>query len=1097
ILKRASAVFTDSEDKKTVAAVIEGHESIGKLFRAIVENRQEKQLGDTGEIAREIEDRLLSQLDMRVYEAIMLSDRLQASSNANLVAALLKAAGGILFILVLAGISTFANSWTMSRSITGRIKKLNDGASAIGEGNYEHRIGLKGDDEFAVLSASFDAMTAKLHKSMCLLEEEITDRKKAEEGLYESHERLKKVLEVETVGVMFWDLTTGCMTDANNTFLNMMGYSRSDVEAGELTWKRLTPPEYVNASLAEIRKFQETGRVGPYEKEYLCKDGKRHWLLFAGSSLGNNNCVEFCVDIANRKRAEEALRASRIAALNLMEDAVADRKKIEVVAESLRQNKEDFARAQEVGQIGSWRLDVQRNVLTWSDENHRIFDIPKGTPLTYESFLAVVHPDDREFVDTKWKAGLRGEPYDFEHRIIADAQIKWVREKAYLEFDESGTLRGGFGITQDITGRKQTELAVRRLAQFPEENPNVVMRLSVNGVILYANRPARDLLKSAEMQGEDSMRIILEQIVTEAAALSHVLSSEIKLPTGITMLFYVIRPEGESYVNIYGIDISKRKFYEDALLESEERLRLAIDAAKMATWEWNLATGDVVWNDAHYRMLGYAINEVNPSYRAWTARVHPDDFPAVEAALQNAMNAGGEYRAEFRAVWPDGSEHWIESISRFERNARREKMRNYGVMLDITQRKADELELKKSRDELEREVEGRTAALLQTNRRLQLEISERQAAEERLIAYLDEIHDLYESAPCGYHSLDKNGVFIRMNDTELRWLGYRRDEVIGRLNFEDLLTEEGRTFFSKSFLRLKETGEARDLEYDLMRKDGSLLPVLINATAVKDADGNFVMTRSSVFDISERRKAEKEAVRAAHLASIGELAAGVAHEINNPINSIINYAQILANKADTSRPGNEFPAEIIREGERIATIVSSLLSFSRKPSEVKHPVSVQEILNSTLALTAAQLQKDGIHLHVDIPEHLPYVMAIGQQLQQVFLNVISNARYALNQKYAASDDGKTLEIRADSVSLHEDNMIRVSLLDTGIGMSPSIAEKATEAFFTTKPARQGTGLGLSICNNIVMKHGGSLTITSEEGRFTEISILLPAMGGSQ
>ncbi len=139
---------------------------------------------------------------------------------------------------------------------------------------------------------------------------DVTDRKRAEEALRQSHERLEKVLDNQAVGVMFWDLNTGCMFDANDTFLDFMGYSRGEVEARELTWQRLTPPEYVDLSLAEIERFQATGRIGPYEKEYLHKDGTRQWLLFAGSSLGNNQCVEFCVDISLRKRAEAALRES-------------------------------------------------------------------------------------------------------------------------------------------------------------------------------------------------------------------------------------------------------------------------------------------------------------------------------------------------------------------------------------------------------------------------------------------------------------------------------------------------------------------------------------------------------------------------------------------------------------------------------------------------------------------------------------------------------------------------------------------------------------------------------------------------------------------
>jgi PAS domain S-box-containing protein len=125
--------------------------------------------------------------------------------------------------------------------------------------------------------------------------------------------------------------------------------------------------------------------------------------------------------------------------------------------EALRQSREDFARAQEVGQIGWWRLDTRQNVLSWSDETYRIFGLLKGGPLIYETFLKAIHPDDRDFVDARWQAGIRGEPYDIEHRIVVSEQVKWVREKAYLEFHEGDALLGGFGVVQDITEQKKAQ----------------------------------------------------------------------------------------------------------------------------------------------------------------------------------------------------------------------------------------------------------------------------------------------------------------------------------------------------------------------------------------------------------------------------------------------------------------------------------------------------------------------------------------------------------------------------------------------------------------------------------------------------------------
>jgi len=155
--------------------------------------------------------------------------------------------------------------------------------------------------------------------------------------------------------------------------------------------------------------------------------------------------------------------------------------------QALLENEQDLNRAQEVAHTGSWRLDVQRNQLLWSDETHRIFGISRETQMTYETFLSSVHPEDREYVDRKWATALRGEPYDIEHRIIVDDKVKWVREKAELEFDSNGELKGGFGTVQDITEHKliENELRVKDFAVNSAASGIAIADL--DGIVTYVN----------------------------------------------------------------------------------------------------------------------------------------------------------------------------------------------------------------------------------------------------------------------------------------------------------------------------------------------------------------------------------------------------------------------------------------------------------------------------------------------------------------------------------------------------------------------------------------------------------------------------------
>ncbi len=260
---------------------------------------------------------------------------------------------------------------------------------------------------------------------------EVTEHKQTEETLRESEEKFHNLFATSADGIMVLDGESGAILDVNKACQTNYGYSRE--EFLELTLMDVSNgPKESRKSLGPAFGGALTNIPLRYHKR---KDGSVFPIeVSVGRFSLKGKGVVFGVirDISARTRAKEILLKQRYF----------------------------LERAQEVGHFGSWELDLEKNELLWSEENYRIFGLPSGTELTYETFLGCVHPDDRDYVDREWKAACKGKPYDIEHRMLVDGKVKWVREKAELDFNQDGECCSGIGFTHDITNRKLAEAQV-------------------------------------------------------------------------------------------------------------------------------------------------------------------------------------------------------------------------------------------------------------------------------------------------------------------------------------------------------------------------------------------------------------------------------------------------------------------------------------------------------------------------------------------------------------------------------------------------------------------------------------------------------------
>jgi len=367
--------------------------------------------------------------------------------------------------------------------------------------------------------------------------------------------------------------------------------------------------------------------------------------------------------------------------------------------------------------------------------------------------------------------------------------------------------------------------------------------------------------------------------------------------------------------------------------------------------------------------------------------------------------------------------------------------------------------------------------------------------EQSEIANADIFEILLDHFPDMIHSVDDEGNILYTNRTAESLLGYTREELWS-MNIRQLYAADMLDAVQKGFSELKQSGE-KTVESVLRDRRGARIPVEIRSFSIYDDDGRFLRTFSIVRDLRRIKELQQGLVHAGRLAAIGEMASGVAHDINNPLTVIMLSNEMVRKElgrvdlppANKKRAG-KFVADVHKAAGSIRKLVEHLRNFSRGVAEKPERIDLAGTVADALFITHSRIQSAGVEVRREIAEGRFFVRGAPNRLEQVFVNLIANACDAM-----AGSTVRTLTISIAPVPGEEVACWKCDVSDTGGGIPAELVESVFESFFTTKQKGKGTGLGLSICRGIIHDHKGRIEVGSERGAGTTFSVYLPREAG--
>jgi PAS domain S-box-containing protein len=916
-----------------------------------------------------------------------------------------------------------------------RVEKRKRGEEAPSD--YEMSI-VRSDGQVRHLLASRGELLWNGERQFQVLYRDITEQKLANEELKASEARYRELADSIT------DVFFAMDRDLRYTHWNKASEELMGIAAKDALGKHLSgifpDTEETKAAEKEYLKVLGTGKPRSFVNEYTLND-KKHWFDINAYPTETGVSV-FVRDITERKQMEEALRRSEQNFRDSIENSPFGIRVMDKNGETLYINQAllDIWGYSSLQEMEAVPREQRYTPQSYNEHLERLEKRKRGEPAPVTYDVSIVRSDG----EVRYLSVSRGE-------------LLWNGEKRFQI------------VYQDITERERAEEALAdealRRRMLMDNSIDGISVLDENCKLVEANKRFADMLGYSpeevrefhvwDWDTDHTREEVLEMARTVDEVGQHFetrhrrkdgtyfdveLSNNGVVVAGKKLIFCVSR------------DITERKKAEEALRRSEQNFRDSIENSPLGIRILDKDGKTLYVNRALLDMWGYGSLEELEAVPA-KKRYTPESYA-------EHMNRTGGRRwgdpdvlsYEVSIVCSDGQ---VRHISASTRTLLWDGEKRFQLVYqDITERKRIEEELRTSRDYLGRILNSMVEVLM---------------------------------------VVDTNFNIININRTFLDYYGGKRKDIIGRKCYEVLhrLSEPCSTAQHRCPLRtVLKAGKPFHAEHVYEAAEGRKFTFEISMFPLVDPAGNVEAVVEMQHDITESKRAEDEkgqleqkAQVASRLASVGEMAAGIAHEINNPLTSVIGYSQLLLDRDDIPKDMRMDLKAIDEGAQRVAGIIKRLLTFARQTRPERTLVNVNELVTNTLDLRAYHLRTNNIKVTTELSTDLPVTTADAAQLQQVFLNIIVNAETAMK---LARGKGKLL-IKTEEAN----GAIQVSFKDNGPGIARENLARIFDPFFTTREVGEGTGLGLSICHGIMVEHKGKLWAESELGKGATFIVELP------